>query len=278
MFSGDETLLPAWVPVVRMAFPPLGMLAFLSLFVVAGLAVAGVGISKLQALVQMVRIDGETVTDVSTGPAEVEGTPSALDDTLEAPFTGTECVAYEVEVERYRHDDDGSNWHSVEEGDESVPFEIRDGTGSVRVDASDATLSLEDSYQEVVDRDERPPERIEEFLAGVDVEHDTGSFEIGPIDVGTGDKHRFTERRLEAGGTAYVLGVAGYDYSVSTDLTFGAAEGRDGVLGQLLGHPFVVADAGESATRKRMALGGLGLLLFGAFFAGVPLLMILGGT
>lgn len=261
-----------------MALPPLGMLAFLSLFVLAGLAIVGLGLSKLRALVQMLRIDGETVADVSTGPAEVEGTPSPLDETLEAPFTGTECLAYEIEVERYRHDDDGSNWHTVEDDDVSVPFEVRDGTGSVRVDPSDATLSLEDSYERVVDRDERPPDRIEEFLTYSDVEHETGSFEIGPIDVGTGDKHRFTERRLEPGGTAYVLGVAEYDSSVSTNLAFGVADRRDGLLGRLLGHPFVVSDAGESATRKRMALGGIVLLLFGAFFGGVPLLMVLGGA
>lgn len=265
-----------------MALPPLPMLAFLSVFVLVGLAVVGAGLSRLRALVYMLRIDGETVADVSTGLSEVEATPAAIDDTLEAPFTGTECLAYEIEVERYRHDDDGSNWHTVEESAESVPFEIRDGTGSVRVDPSGATLSLEDSYEQVVGRDEHPPDRIEEFLAYSDVEHETGSFDLGPIDVGTGDKHRFTERRLEPGGTAYVLGAAEYDSAVSTDLSFAGDDQGDGLVGRVrssvFGHPFVVSDADESATRKRMALGGIGLLLFGAFFAGFPLVMILGGS
>ncbi|WP_255197974.1 E3 ubiquitin ligase family protein [Halorarius litoreus] len=72
---------------------------------------------------------------VSPGTTEVVGTVHAR-TTLEAPLTGTECVAYEWQIEE--KDRDAGNllkdWDTLEQGGGTVPFAVRDGTGEVLVD------------------------------------------------------------------------------------------------------------------------------------------------
>jgi hypothetical protein len=249
--------------------------AFVSLFLLIGLAILGYGLLNVRTYA---KIKLRTPTDahaIGSGAVEVEGEAKAGNRTLEAPLTGKSCIAYEFEVEKYRHDDDGSNWHTRAQGAEVVPFRIADGTGVVGVEPTESSLSVERDYRVVVDRDETPPERVQAFVDGRDdLDHDTGSFDLGPLSVGTGDKHRFTERRLDPGMEAYVSGRAEPAVAVDGATPTVGDTGSGGVLGSVLAEPFVVADAGEDEVQWRYLKLGVGATLFGLLFSGIPAFML----
>lgn len=264
-------------PVIQLGGANLLPLLFLGVFLVVGLAIVAYGVANLWTYVQLKSMTPTDAHAVGSGTVEVEGEAAVGEHTIEAPFTGEDCLAYEFEVEEYHYDDDGSNWQTEVQGTETVPFRIEDGTGAVGVEPTASSLSVERDYRVDVGRDEQPPERVREFLEGrSDLDHETGSFDLGPVSIGTGDRRRFTERRLDPGTTAYVAGTA--EPTTAVDGASPTVHGPDasGRLGRLFGAPFVVADAGEDETEWRHLKLGIGSLLFGALFAAIPLFVLSG--
>jgi hypothetical protein len=250
---------------------------FVSLFLLLGLVILVAGLLSFRTYAKIKLRAPTDAHTVGSGAVEVEGEAKAGDRTLEAPLTGTSCIAYEFEVEKYRHDDDGSNWHTRAQGAEVVSFHITDGTGVVGVKPTESSLSVERDYRVVVGRDETPPERVQAFVDGRDdLDHDTGSFDLGPVSVGTGDKQRFTERRLDPGMEAYVSGRAEPTVAVDGATPTVGKTGGGGVIGSVLGEPFVVADAGEDEVQWRYLKLGVGATLFGLAFTAVPAFILTG--
>ncbi|WP_323676607.1 GIDE domain-containing protein [Halorubellus sp. PRR65] len=259
-------------PLLQLGDGGLIPVAILGVFLLVGLGFVAYGVANLRTYLQLRSMTPTDAHAVGSGMVEVEGEAAVGERTVEAPFTGEDCLAYEFEVEEYHHDDDGSNWRTEVEGTETVPFRIEDGTGQVGVVPTESSLSVERDYRIDVGRSEQPPERVREFLAGrSDLDHDTGSFDLGPVSIGTGDRRRFTERRLDPGTTAYVAGRAKPTTAVdgASPTVTGSDDG--GVLARALGAPFVVADAGEGEAQRRYLKLGVGTLLFGALFASIPL-------
>jgi hypothetical protein len=254
--------------------PGIGLLLFLGLFVVAGLAIAATGVAHLRTWVLLKRGSAVSPGDASTGPVQVEGTAAVADRNLVAPFTETECLAFELEVEKYRHDDDGSNWKTKVREDHAVPFLVSDHTGRVAVDPDGADTSLATEFRTVVDRDETPPDRVQRFLDQQGMEHESGSFDLGPLSLSTGDKHRFTERRLDVDESVYVSGEAVMDRSIDGITPVVEGTPHDSVRDRFRGVPFLVADTDEGAAERRQLKKALGRLVFGAIFAGIPLFFL----
>jgi hypothetical protein len=249
--------------------------AFVSLFLLIGLAILGYGLLSFRTYVKIRLRSPTDAHTVDSGAVEVEGEAKPGERTVEAPFTGETCIAYEFEVEKYRHDDDGSNWHTRASGAKVAPFRIADGTGVVGVEPTESSLSVDRDYRVVVGREETPPERVQAFVDGRDdLDHDTGSFDLGPVSIGTGDKHRFTERRLDPGMEAYVTGRAEPTVAVDGATPTVGDTGGGGVLGSVLSEPFVVADAGEDEVKWRYLKLGIGATLFGILFSAVPAFML----
>ncbi|WP_227131306.1 E3 ubiquitin ligase family protein [Halorubellus salinus] len=249
-------------------------LLFLSVFVLVALGLVTYGVANLRTYAQLKSMTPTDAHAVGSGLVEVEGEAAAAMQTLEAPFSGEECVAYEFEVERYRYDDDGSNWDTKASGTRSVPFHIQDETGTVGVKPTESGLSVERNYRTVVESDERPPERIQAFLDGEDhLDHDTATFDVAGISIG-GDKHRFTERRLDPGESAYAAGRAEPTTAVDGESPTVVDANRGGRLSSLVGDPFVVADTGEDEAEWRHLKLGVGMMLFGALFGAIPVYVL----
>ena len=89
--------------------------------------------------VQLVRAATSTSADsLAPGPASVHGTVRpATDDLLEAPHSGTECVAYRT-VRKRRHGQETTRDFESE----TVPFYVADDTGRTLVDPTSGTLDL----------------------------------------------------------------------------------------------------------------------------------------
>jgi len=102
---------------------------------------------------------------LADGVVEVEGTAEVLDETVQSPYTNTDCLVYEYKKER----DDGhtgddthdSGMTTVDSGSEEVPFLIADGTGDVAVDPTGAEFMLGTDDVEGGTREKKHENRIE---------------------------------------------------------------------------------------------------------------------
>lgn len=248
---------------------PLPVLLFASVSFFIGFVAFLVGLRAFRRAVLFWRANPVDVIEAAhrTGRIELEASAVPADETLTAPFTGTECLAYEYKVQRYRSNDDGSNWRTMHSDDKRVRFLVEDDTGSVVIESEDADLSLTSGDRITVGRDETADSRIADFLDTIDdVDPGEGaSSDIGPITVSTGDKRRYVERRIDVGDTAHVYGQI-------NDRPF---EGPTGTVNAAIGDGaetplFHVADASASNSMKRHVAAGIGATVFGLLFMGVP--------
>lgn len=141
---------------VFLLVPPV-VVAFGALFWYAG---AAEHVGRARRLLGARAFDPARVDD--DGLVAVRGVVRPADGTLEAPGTGEDCVAYELETQalrtEYVHDDDqrrrmkrddDEDWDawtwrwSTDEGEaERVPFRVETDDGQVAVDPDDAELDL----------------------------------------------------------------------------------------------------------------------------------------
>ena len=120
-----------------------------------GLFVASIGVGRVR-LARRLRTAGPTplgeIPD-ATGLVAFEGTARASDEgTLEAPISGTDCLAYAVQSRARNRDGADANadadpdelWTHDGRASAGVPFVVADGDERVAVDPSNAVLSLAD--------------------------------------------------------------------------------------------------------------------------------------
>lgn len=242
--------------------------AVVSVFVLFGLVIAGGGLIRLRRWWVMRRLDPAGMT-ADSGLQEFEGTARPVDGTVTAPFSETESLICEWEIDRYQTNDDGSNWETVESGTESVPFDLEHTGPTVAVDPEGAQFLLgENDRFDTLDSEEVPP-GVERYL-----DHSTASIDVGPVELDLSGRLRFTERRLDPGDPSYVVGpveraAAEPPGGSTARLSIDPAGG--GWLANLLDDPFVVSDAGEQQAQRRQLKGAVMYLLVGLFFAGLPL-------
>jgi hypothetical protein len=205
------------------------------------------------------------------------GTVEAIEgSTVQAPFTGRECVALDYEVQEFEtthnaaNNTSSSSWETIHGGSTDRPFTLADGSGRVRVNPAGAYLSLDVDDRIEVDGGERPPERIRRYIQVSDaVDSEDTSFDIGPFSLSTGEDRRYVERRLEPGDDVLVLGkpvqARGEVGMVNAEVR-GAPDA-----------PFLVGDGGRGTITGRLVIGSLVSLLFGLVFAAIGLFAVFVG-
>ena len=247
---------------------------FLGLFALPGVAVLAYGLREGFVGYRLHATDPTPIGDLAnvSGPVEVAGTARTHDGTLDAPLTGTPCLAYEWEVTERRRDSDGdTTWTTIASGGSSVPFRVDDGTASVLVDPTDADLRLAEAHETYVGSGERPPETVRAFVErepAVDAEY--REFSVGPFDLSAGNARRYTESRLDPDEPVYVYG----------EPTYAPGESRE--VGQVNariegGRPFIVADGTESEATRRVLLRAVGFVAFGLLWLGFVAVFVLVG-
>ncbi|TYL40014.1 E3 ubiquitin ligase [Natronococcus pandeyae] len=245
--------------------------------VLLGLAALAVGCWKLRPAYHVYRGETDDVVAIerAEGPVELEGTASAVDGTVTAPLTGTTCLAYEYEIEEFQSSGKNSSWNTVDEGSGSVPFRLEDETASVRVEPAGATLALSTDASIEIDGGEPEPERVREFLeTESDLDSQNTSFDLGVVELATGNDRKYHERRLEPGGDAYVLGQSRYDVDARETMRDVSAVITNGDATPA----FVVSDSCQEGTTWLLTrsalpwlLGGVALVLVGGWLTAAAL-------
>lgn len=243
------------------------------LLVLAGLGAIGVGCWKLRPAYHVYRGDTDDVVTVerAEGPVELEGTASIADETLSAPLTNRECLAYEYEVEEYQSSGKHSSWNTVETGSGAVQFRLEDETASVQVDPGGTTLALTTTTTVEVDGGEPEPDPIKAFLeTESDLDSENTALDLRVVEIATGNDRRYHERRLEAGDDVYVLGQSRYDIDARETMRDVSAVIEDGP-----GTPaFVISDSSQDGAAWLLVkpvlpwlAGGLVMSLLGGWLA-----------
>lgn len=235
----------------------VGIVAFV------GLLFLWLGLATLWTGIQALRARSTSPGDVGPGPVIVEGSVSPVDGTAEAPYSEADCVAFDATVEKYvknASQHGGSNhWEHQYSMADGTRFELRDSTGTVHVEPTGAEFYLERTFQEVSDRGEPAP--------GADEGDASSAGGNGLVSTGIRGNHRYTERRLDAGDDAWILGVAAYESGPGSTLTLTQETTGDGLLGRLVHPPFVIADRAGRPFWRTVLLKGLvpTLLAIGTF-------------
>lgn len=235
-----------------------------------GALLATYGGRRLGPELRRLRADPVAVYEAANarGPVELRGSVRPHEDVLEAPFTGRECVAYRFEVEEYESAGQYSHWETLAEDGLFAPFRLEDDSGSILVEPGGDDFAFDDEWSIEVGRDETVQGRAREFLEGVGVDPgEAGEFSIGPVEIGTGDRRRYSEACLEVGDPVAVYGPVEYDVEAGRAGGTGAVNATVRASG---GQSLIVAAGDrvptvrrESAIAGGLVVAGLALALLG---------------
>lgn len=198
---------------------PLGVVLLVGL-VGGGLLAFGFALREGGAIRQVLAGSSTDIFSLSTGisgPISISGTANQYEDTLVSPFTATDCLALEYEVEERRTTQHGTSWVEIDSGRAAVPFLLEDETGSVLVKPTRVRLGLDTSETIDVDGGEPPPDRIQEFIErNADVDSEERTWDLKIIELKVGNDRRDIERRLDPGESVTVFGEVRNEPGVST--------------------------------------------------------------
>lgn len=210
----------------------------------------------------------EKVRSAAAGRTELNGTGTPLGTPVERPFGDEDCLAASYRIERYDPDDDGGDWETIDSGTRYGPFQLDDGTGTMRVEPDESTLFKYDENHvreiEVGARDEEPPEIVTFLQRSDDVS-------VPDRDGVTGflfsNKRRYTERWIPVGEQLYVLGGAEPTEPDETNSS-GLVLRQDEASGEFIVSEKSEDELVETARWKAPAkmVGGLAVSALGLFF------------
>jgi hypothetical protein len=187
----------------------------------------------------------EQVRSIAAGRTELNGIAKPTDGTVEQPFLDGECLYADWRIEEHKHDDDGSDWHTIDSGEVATPFALDDGTGAVRVAAStDADWEISDEHRTRIDVGEResPPDEIRSFL---ETHSET---DVGDEGIVFGDRRRYVQEVLPPDEEVYVFGRAAEREGASGDNEGRLVMERDGGSDR-----FIISDMTESELTESLS-------------------------
>lgn len=148
------------------------------------------------------------IRSVAVGITEVKGKIRKTDEenTYRHPINGDDTVYYERKVEKYRYDDDGSNWETVLTEEVGDKFMLEDDTGEIEVRIEDnPALELEDAKERNQYSGIKPNEELPRALEGTNANNDSS---LIPNFLESSGRYRVTVTALYPDDFCYVLGKA----------------------------------------------------------------------
>lgn len=244
--------------------------------VAVGLGLLTLGGYRLRPAIRRYRrepIDVYEATQAS-GAVGLRGTVRPDGHVLEAGFTGIDCVAFRYEIEEYRSGGQGSSWETIASGGQFAPFRLEDDTGSILVEPHGDEIAFGEEWSTEVDSDETVQGRPRAFLESERVEPgEAGELSIGPLSVGTGDRRRYSEARLEPDDPVAVDGPVEYDPEASREWGSGAV---NAAVRSSADTRVVVAEGDRIPLLRDGAWLSIGLVLGGLALSGFGVLRLLG--
>lgn len=186
----------------------LETLAFYGLLVAGGLFFVYDGFRRWQRVRLMQDTPTEKARSTAVGRTELTGTGRPIGDPLRRPFDDGYCLLAEYEIEEWDEDhDDSGSWTTVDSGTLLAPFQLDDGTGTIRVEPeADASIRFDDNHEREIEvgSNEEEPAEIVDFLrhhSDIDVPRKGGI--VGLL---LSEERRYTQRWIPVDADLYLLG------------------------------------------------------------------------
>lgn len=209
-----------------------------------GLFLLAAGLREAYRTVRLYRVRPVPISELqgASGTVTVVGTAEAIDETVRAPLTGTDCLGYAwrvlgIKVIRGFDGRVEQSYHQLGTGRQAVRFRLSDYSGSVVVDATDATLRLAEDH--ISDPVADPIERRNLSLPGIDFD--------GP--------RQYYEARIDEGETVVIQGRPTPSEDAALDVE------KLGV--QLSGRGTYVSDTSHDRALRRSAGAAVVSLMLG---------------
>ncbi|RCU44229.1 hypothetical protein DU504_15655 [Haloplanus salinus] len=263
---------------VQTGVPATPVVATMVLFVLVGSLSVALGAANLRSYWTVQARERRPPGQIHDGPVAVEGTVREGTETLVAPFSGEECVAYAVRIAQHYTEttSDGSEWRTKFSDRAAVPFVVEDATGAVGVRPSAETLSLSVAMRGVFGPADAPPDRVREFVEQYDAS-DAPALSVGPIDFASPNhRYRYVERRIGLDERAYAAGSADPDEAVDGVAPTIVATRNDGLFGSNAGSTAVVSDGDAEVAAGTQLKTSLAYIGVGAVLAGIPASLLWG--
>jgi hypothetical protein len=230
-------------------------------FLLGGVAFGWYGLRSLTVVPRLLGTEPVGPASVSSDDEFVvcRGNTQSVGESLNAPFSGEECLGLEYEIgeRQLTADEIPLTWSHLDGGVATVPFELRDDGGRIRVEPESTHFRLDTASETVtVPAGGEPPERIRSFLEARGELSPTAGGRLSSLGIGT---RRYTERRVDP-ETSHVVA--------------GRPEYRDGRV--VLADPAVIADRSPlGVVRRRLRVAAFPLVAALAFLlAGAGLLAL----
>ena len=194
------------------------------------------------------------VRSIAIGIVELYGKVLLEKNKLLSPLENKACVYYNYTIEEYRSDGKRSYWVTVKQGHDSIPFKLKDDTGSVLVNPeyADIHIPVDFEFRSGMGRD--PPRGVISLLKSENL-----AFENF---LGINKTMRYREYRLEPDDKVYILGNA----QINTNRKEATAQKNEEnlIITKSLTHPFLIFDSPEETVLNSYRWKSLGGIIGGA--------------
>lgn len=244
----------------------LGTLIVGGIFVLVGLAFVAGGGKQIWSGIQIKRSDPISIREVAqdTGVDEFEGIIEPTEDygIYQAPFSGGEAVASTYKVERRERkqnsNNNGSNttWRTETRGELTRPFLVSDETGRVEVDPAGADISPANTDRRHTTGGSLP-DAIRLRLSVLTDQLDLSDI----LAQDKSKKRRYTEGYIGPGDEVHIYGTRLAERTPQDPAVDARVENapESGI--------YTISAGTEANTVKRAIGSGIGLAIFGLFFA-----------
>ena len=142
------------------------------------------------------------IRSIAMGIVEIIGQVVPIQERLfKSPFTDKDCVYYHYTIEEYRSSGKNSHWVTIQKAEQKDLFYLRDDTGSVLIDPTDAHIEARRDFEYQSSLGKDPPEQVIRFLTTHHLSHE--GF------LGINKTMRYQETLIAPDDTLYIMGTAG---------------------------------------------------------------------
>ena len=228
---------------------------------VLGLVIFFTGLRRLRQKRLIEHTPTSKARSIAMGLVELSGKAVSGKEMLKSPFSGKECVYHHYRIEEWRRRGKRSSWVLIKSDWSGTPFFLKDETGQVLVDPTDAEVDIPQDFQfETGLLKKKLPAEIERFVKT------QGMSTKGWL--GLGRRLRFTEHHIAPNDRLYVLGTAAKNPDVRAGTAATSAENiiiTKGTHEKL----YYISDRSE-----REVLTSMGWKTWGSVYGGAALALV----
>jgi hypothetical protein len=172
------------------------------LLVLIGIVLFAVGLYFYKKKQVIADTPTSKIRSLAMGLVEIFGQVIPIKEhVFKSPFTDKDCVYYQYIIDEYRSSGKSSHWVTVKKEEQRDLFYLKDETGMVLIDPTDAQIEARKDFECQSGLGKDPPEQVIRFLSAKNLSHE--GF------LGMNKTMRYQETIIAPDDSLYIMGTAG---------------------------------------------------------------------